>query len=116
MPRAQRFAMTCEAVFSRAQTALGAGALTGASLAPRIEHYGLERRKISGGPLEQLARPVLLLHAGRSPLLSDAVVSEFESRVAYARVVSLESAQHSMPISDPDEFSCEETTFLDALD
>ena len=66
--------------------------------------------------MEQLARQLPFLRAGRSPLLSDAVVSEFESRVADVRVVLLESGQHSMPISDPAEFSREVTTFFAALD
>ena len=55
--------------------------------------------------LERVSAPVLLMRAGRSPLLNDAIVASFSSRVKDAKVVTLPAAQHSIPISDPDDFS-----------
>lgn len=68
------------------------------------------------GPLERARQPVLLMRAGRSPLIDDEVVAEFQARVPTGRVAFLPDAQHSIPISDPGAFTREFSALLDDLE
>jgi pimeloyl-ACP methyl ester carboxylesterase len=65
--------------------------------------------------LERLVQPIMLMRAGRSPLLSDACVMAFAARVREPRVVTLDDAQHSIPISHPSAFAREVIAFVSGI-